>query len=303
MTTRPRRLLTGRDLEILTALDRTPLTAGQLVKLSRTFARPFGSERMARERLAALCSAGWVQAARYATVGAGAGQNYYRLGRTGYQILYGGTAAAPTKRYFAPVSLARQHHTRCLAEVITHTLVAAHAAGIGFTDFYRENTLRLAVGQDCLYPDAAFQLVLPDGRTFNYLVELDNHTEQIRSTRDADSWQKKVRLYDDLQAATAQRFRLLVVTTRSGPRLKTILALAAATAANPQRTLLVGVPLATYLAAATPLDSPIFLDHHWRGVSLVTSAAPEKIMPRQIRTPASGAPGPACYAGPPDPGF
>lgn len=287
MTTRPRRLLTGRDLEILTALDRTPLTAGQLLKLSRTFAHPFGSERMARERLAALCSAGWVQAARYATVGAGAGQNYYRLSRTGYRILYGGTAEAPTKRYFAAVSLARQHHTRCLADFIVHTLTAAHAAGVTFTDFYRENTLRLTVGRDCLYPDCAFQLVLPDGRTFNYLVELDNHTEQIRSTKDADSWQKKVRLYDDLQSASPSRFRVLVVTTRSGPRLKTILALAAATATNPQRTVLLGVPLSTYLAEPAAIESKLFLDHHLRPVSLVT--VPTKIANRHYRSAASPA--------------
>lgn len=277
MTTRPRRLLTGRDLELLTALDRTPLTAGQLLKLSGTFAHSFGSERMARERLAALCDAGWVQAARYATVGNGAGQNYYQLTRTGYRILYGEQAEPPTKRYFAPISLARQRHTRCLADFIVHTIVAAHAAGVTFTDFYRENTLRLTVGNDCLYPDCAFQLVLQNGQTFNYLVELDNHTEQIRSTKDSDSWQKKVRLYDDLQSAAKSRFRVLVVTTRSGPRLRTILALAAATARNPQRSLLLGVPLTAYLAEPAAVQGSLFFDHHLRAVSLVTGMGATEI--------------------------
>ena len=277
MTTRVRRLLTGRDLEVLTALDRTVLTAGQICMLSRTFDHPFGSERMARERLAALCAAGWVQSARYATVGNGAGQNYYQLTRTGYRILYGEQAEAPTKRYFAPVSLARQRHTRCLADFVVHTLVAAHEAGVTFTDFYRENTLRLTVGNDCLYPDCAFQLVLADGRTFNYLVEIDNHTEQIRSTKDSDSWQKKVRLYDDLQSSTKNRFRVLVVTTRSGHRLKTILALAAATAGNPQRSLLLGVPLTAYLAEPNAVLTPLFFDHHLRAVSLVTGTGATEI--------------------------
>lgn len=289
MTTRVRRLLTGRDLEMLTALDRTVLTAGQMCMLSRTFDHSFGSERMARERLAALCAAGWVQAARYATVGNGAGHNYYQLTRTGYRILYGEQAEPPTKRYFAPISLARQRHTRCLADFIVHTLVAAHTAGVTFTDFYRENTLRLTVGNDCLYPDCAFQLVLPDGRTFNYLVEIDNHTEQIRSTKDADSWQRKVRLYDDLQSATKNRFRVLVVTTRSGSRLKTILALAAATSRNPQRSLLLGVPLATYLAQPAAIQSPLFLDHHWRTVSLVTGGGSEMVAKLHNRTAASQA--------------
>lgn len=292
MATRARRLLTGRDLEVLTALDRTVLTAGQVLKLSRTFAHPFGSERMARERLAALCSAGWVQSGRYATVGAGAGQNYYQLSRTGYRILYGERAEPPTKRYFAPVSLARQHHTRALAEFIVHTIVTAHGAGVTFTDFYRENTLRLAVGNDCLYPDCAFQLMLPDGRAFNYLVEIDNHTEQIRSTKDADSWQKKTRLYDDLQSSTTSRFRVLVVTTRSGPRLKTILALAAACTSNAQRSVLLGTTLAAYLAEEASLSAPVFLDHRLRAVSLVMSGERGKVSRRHRRTAAIGASAP-----------
>jgi hypothetical protein len=268
---------------VLTALDRTPLSAGQLQRLSQAFTHPFGSERMARERLAALCSAGWVQSGRYATVGAGAGQNYYQLTSVGYRVLYGERAEAPTKRYFAPISLPRQHHTRCLAEFIVHTIVAAHAAGVTFTDFYRENTLRLQVGNDCLYPDCAFQLGLPDGRTFNYLVEIDNHTEQIRSTKDADSWQKKSRLYDDLQASSPNRFRVLVVTTRSGPRLKTILALAATYASNPQRSLLLGVPLSEYLAESAALTAPIFRDHSLRAVGLIAPPEPTKMVTRHNR--------------------
>lgn len=289
MTTRPRRVLTGRDVEVLTALDRTPLTAGQLLKLSGTFEHGFRSERMVRERLAALAKARWLQAARYATVGAGAGQNYYQLSRTGYRILYGDDAEPPTKRYFAPISLPRQHHTRCLAEFIVHTIVAAHAAGVAFTDFYRENTLKLTVGQECLYPDSAFRLILPDGRAFNYLVELDNHSEQIRSTKDADSWQKKHGLYDDLQSSAPNRFRVLVVTTRSGPRLKTILALAATQASNPQRSLLLGVPLSSYLAEPAALSAPIFLDHHLRSISLLTGPASWKSSFRHNRSAASDA--------------
>lgn len=290
MATHQQRLLTGRDLEVLTALDRTVLTAGQLLKLSGTFAHRFGSERMARERLAALCSAGWVQAGRYATVGVGAGQYYYQLSRIGYRILYGERADPPTRRYFAPVSLARQHHTRSLAEFIVHTITAAHAAGVTFTDFYRENTLRLTVGKECLYPDCAFQLVLQDGRTFNYLVELDNHTEQIRSTKDADSWQKKVRLYDDLQSSASSRFRVLVVTTRSGPRLKTILALASACATNRQRSLLLGTTLPAYLAEPTATSSPVFLDHHLRAVSLIHSGERPKLSAHHNRGAAIGRP-------------
>jgi len=59
-----RRILTGRDLEVLQAFDRTPLTAGQMLALSRTFVHPFGSERMVRERLQALGSVGWARSDR-----------------------------------------------------------------------------------------------------------------------------------------------------------------------------------------------------------------------------------------------
>jgi len=289
MTNRERRRLTGRDIEVLTALDRTVLSAGQLLKLSATFVRPFHSERMARERLAALVNAGWLQSGRYATIGAGAGQNYYQLSRVGYRILYGERAEAPTKRFFAPISLPRQHHTRCLADFIVHTIVAAHVAGAAFTDFYRENTLKLTVGEECLYPDCAFQLILPDGRAFNYLIEIDNHTEQIRSMKDADSWERKARLYDDLQSSAPNRFRVLVVTTRSGSRLKTILTLAAARSSNPQRSVLIGTPLAMYLTELTPLSAPIFLDHHLRSISLLAGPESWKSSIRHNRGAASEA--------------
>lgn len=291
MTTRPRRILTDRDLEVFQALDHTPLTAGQLLKISGSFRHRFGSERMVRERLAALAAAGWVRAARYATTGSGAGQYYYQLTRTGFAIVNGASAEPPTKRFFAPVSLARQHHTRSLADFVVHTITAAHEAGVAFTDYFRENTLRLQVGEECLYPDCAFRLVLSGERAFNYFVELDNHSEQIRSTRDADSWQKKARLYDALQAESAERFRVLVITTRSGPRLKHILSLAAATAGNPQRSLFLGAPLAEYVAQRDPLRAAVFLDHHLRHTGLlaapVVATPPEPSRVRGIGVPAA----------------
>lgn len=280
------RMLTDRDYEVLEALDRTPLSAAQLAKLSRTFAHPFRSERMVRERLLALGTAGWIRSARYATTSPGAGQNYYRLTRTGYGILYGASAKPPTKRYFSPLSIARHHHTRSLADFIVHTITSAHHAQAVFTDYYRENTLRLTVGSECLYPDCAFQLVVPDGRAFNYLVELDNHTERIRSTQDADSWQRKIRLYEELQSSSPSRFRVLVVTTRSGPRLGTILSLAATLTSNRQRSLFLGVPLSSYLEYADAVRSDVFLDHHRRAVSLLP---PPTLVSRQIPRSASDA--------------
>lgn len=277
MATQPQRRLTPRDLDILVALDRTPLTAGQLVKLSRTFGQPFSSERMARERLHAIGNAGWVCAARYATTSQGAGQNYYRLTRTGYRILYGETAKPPTKRSFSPLSLGRQHHTRSLAEFLVHTLVAAHAAGVTLSDFYRENTLRLQIGDECLYPDCSFRLELPTGQAFNYLVEIDNHSERIRSMQDADSWQRKLRLYDSLQAHNGERFRVLIITTRSGPRLTHILTLASALMQNPYRSLFYGAHLPAYLAENAPLHRVCFEDHRRRRAALLPAAVDHEL--------------------------
>ena len=153
----PNRLLTSRDLDILLALDHCPLTVQQLLKVGETFQRPFTDEKRVRERMQILCDAGRVRRFAYATAGRGA-LNYYTLSPLGYRILYGPEAQPPTKRYFEPVAIAHQQHTRSLADFIVHTIVGAHRSGIAFTSFYRENSLRLQVGDECLFPDCAFLL-------------------------------------------------------------------------------------------------------------------------------------------------
>src|SRR4051812_19686576 len=134
MTSMAFRLLTPRDLEILTALDHCPLTASQLLKWSQTFAVPFGSERRIRERLFLLGEAGRLRRWPYATAGQGA-PNYYPLSRLGLKILQGEEAVPPTKRWGEPVSIARQHHTQSLADFLVHTVVAAQRSGLTFTGF------------------------------------------------------------------------------------------------------------------------------------------------------------------------
>jgi hypothetical protein len=265
-------LLTPRDLEVLAALDHCPLTAAQLLKFSHTFALPFTGERRVRERLQVLAECGRVRRWLYATAGRGA-LNYYTLSRLGYALLHGADAPVPGKRAFAAIGLARQFHARALADVIVHTAVSAHRAGLQFTGFCRENALPLTVGQDTLYPDCAFQLVTPAGRTFAFYVELDNSTERIRSAKDADSWERKVRLYDRLQDKTRTRFRLLVVATRSAERLANLLSAAAEVLRNSQRALVYGVTLCDYLAAQDPISTPCFRDHAGRLVSLLPRLA------------------------------
>ncbi|MCH7726496.1 MAG: replication-relaxation family protein, partial [Planctomycetes bacterium] len=206
-------VITQRDFEILTALDRTPLTVAQLLKLSQTFKGPFTNERYLRRRMQDLAASGFVRAFQYATTGNGA-PNYYRLTLTGYRLLHGPKAYPPVKRAFSEVGLSHQHHTNALADFIVHTTISAHAQRIELASFYRENTLRIRVGEDVVLPDCAFELILPSGYQFNFLVELDNSTESIRSPRDKDSWERKIRMYHALQDRTfPKRFRVLVVTT------------------------------------------------------------------------------------------
>ena len=276
MTTVPaRRFVTPRDIEILAALERTPLTVRQLQKLSATFALPFGSERRIQERLLALADAGRVQRRLYAVASRGGAPSYYQLTLLGYRILHGEGTAAPSRRAFKEVGVAHQHHTRCLAEFLVHTFVCAHGSSIAVEDFYRENALRLDAGQRTLFPDSAFQLRLPRAEAFNYLVELDNGSERIRSQKDVESWETKIRLYEALQDSTPRRFRVLVVCTRSQERLRHILDAAAALAGNPRRSLFYGIHLQDYLAQSDALRERCFRDHSGAAVAAMPQTSPE----------------------------
>jgi len=252
----PRIVLTDRDTEILAALDRSPLTVRQLLALSPTFGAPFQSERRVQERLHVLARAALVR--RYS---AGGPPAYYQLTLLGYRILHGPKVELPSKRRFSEVGIAHQRHTRSLAEFIVHTAVSAHAHGIVLRDFARENSLRLELDGDALYPDCGFQLCTRAGWRYNFLVELDNGTERIHSSRDAESWARKIRFYDRYQDRCATRFRVLVVATRSADRVRHILEEAAAMQRNPRRTLLYAVELSTYLRESDAVGTACFRDH------------------------------------------
>src|SRR5205823_14537684 len=128
---------------------------------------------------------------------------------------------------------------------------------------------RLQIGEESLFPDCAFQLLPVPGSPFSFFVEIDNATERVRSDKDLDSWQRKIRLYEALQDRSADRFRVLVITTRSTERLRHILTAAGELAGNPHRSLFYGIHLPRYLQQADALTSPCFLDHRRRSVVLV----------------------------------
>lgn len=267
-TSSPHTLLTDRDHELLAAIDRSPLTVDQLLKISSTFAEPFGSSSRLRGRLAALLRAGWVRRWSYAAATRGTPADYYRLTLAGFRLLYGPDARPPTRRAFAEIGLAHQHHTRSLADFIVHTVVSAHRHRLAVADFYRENTLRLVVGEESVLPDCAFRMRLPQCQ-LNFVVELDNGTERVRSEKEVESWERKIRLYDAYQDRVSHRFRVLIVTTRSGDRLQRILDAAGQLSGNPQRRLFYGIHLADFLRTEDAVAALCFRDHTGRRVSLV----------------------------------
>jgi len=278
----PQHLVHSRDRELLTALDWAPMTARQLLKLSATWPQPFRSQRNMRDRLQQLGEVGLVRSFRYAAVDPGQPENYYQLSREGYRTVHGPDAVLPTKGYGAEVAISRQLHTRALADVLVHTAVAAHRSRIVMTGVYRENSLRLSAGQESVYPDAAFILVAPDQNTYRFFLEIDCGTERVRSDRSDQSWERKLQVYDQVQDQWAEnRFRVLIVTVRSGPeRLERILNLAGRVQRSPHRTLFYGATLYAYLGSTFAATSPLFADHRGRRQSLVLGNLSPREEPR-----------------------
>jgi hypothetical protein len=282
MATKPktrRPYVTARDIEILRALDLGPLTALQLKTLSQIWPEPLQAQRTVRDRLQQLTKAKLVRVWRYATTFPCQPTNYYTLAREGFRLLHGPDAQPPTKGHFSEVALSRQPHTRALADFIVHTHAAAHASGVELARFRRENSLRLQVGGASIFPDAAFELISREGRAYRFFVEIDGGTERLCTEQAAESWQRKIRLYDELLDGSAERFRLLVVVMHGSlSRLKHILDLAGRTVRNPERSLVYGVTLPGYVATFHAATSPIFLDHRGNSCALVDSTMPREVV-------------------------
>ena len=122
-------VITPRDLEVLAALDHCPLTAQQLLKLSHSFCLPFTTERRVRERLQQLEQQHWLTSWLYATASRGGSPSYWKLTRDGYRVLHGTDAVLPKRRYFEEIAIGHHHHTKCLADFLVQTFVAAHRLG------------------------------------------------------------------------------------------------------------------------------------------------------------------------------
>ncbi|MEZ6129003.1 MAG: replication-relaxation family protein [Planctomycetaceae bacterium] len=263
----PKRFRTSighRDLEILTAVDRTPLTAAQLCTLSETFSQPFHDVHNLRRRLRALAGAGVVKSWPYAIATDGRSPRYFRLTFDGYRMLYGLDAALPHRRRFEEISHGHHHHTFALAEVVTHLCVMAKRHGASVDHFAGENSVSLHTDAFTVRPDAAFVVTRSDGRGFPFVLELDNGTERVRTRLDTESIERKLRAYDAHQAGYSahdpQRYLVLFVTTRSQRRLDHILDSAGAVMQQPNRTVFIGCSLQD-LIDRDPFTDALFRDH------------------------------------------
>jgi hypothetical protein len=263
MTSKSNVIVNDRDLAILAALSKTPLDAQQLLRISIAFPQPFTHERLVRRRLQALSTAGLVTTYQYATIGRGA-VNYYKLTPVGFQVLNGPHADLPSRAFFQPVSMALQEHTRSLADFIVQTTASAHQTDHSLRIFYRENELRLTMDDEHMMPDCAFQLGNDDGDVLNYLVEIDNSTEPVYSTKQRDSLARKILFYDRYQYLIDHRFRVLMVFTKVTVRMHNFLSTVARLTPNKGRVLFYAVFLEDYLSSDCSLTGPMFLNHQNR---------------------------------------
>ena len=268
-----------RDIQILTALDRCPLTVTQLLSLSSTFVSPFHDESNVRRRLRALAQAGFVKSWRYAFATDGQPPKYFKLSRDGYRLLYDDSVATPRRRYFEEIHHGHHPHTYALAETIVRIICCGHKKGIQLRHFARENSVRLEANGFTLYPDCAFQLVNEHGREFNFVIELDNGTERIRTAKDVESIERKIRGYDAHQqrftSGDRSRYLVVFVTTRSAERLRHILDLAGMVMQNPDRMFFLGCSFQD-LKESDPFTKAIFNDQRGLRRYLIPRVNPKK---------------------------
>jgi hypothetical protein len=277
--------LSPRDLVLLAALDYAPLTARQLQKLSDTWEIPFPSSRLVRERMQRMAEAKLVTSHPYAILRPGQPEHYYLLTRQGYELVHGPDVEPPTRGYFSPIALARHPHQQALSDFIVHTAWGSHQSGVLLNGVYRENTICLTAGGQSLYPDSSF-LLTRDNAHFRFFAEIDNGTERVRSQKDNDSIERKIRTYDTFQdTSPSNRFRVLFVSVQnSRDRLLHILETAARVMREPNRTLFYGITLAEYLTSLHPVTSTRFLDHRGRRQSLIPDVkAPSFLSPASLQ--------------------
>lgn len=278
--------LTGRDWQLLEHIDYHPFTVEQLLAISCVFTKPFTQTRLLQRRLKRLAAAGFVRSWPYATTGSS--PHYFKLTRNAFRLLHGPDAQLPGRRHFEAIAPGRHLHTRALGDFLVRLFVSASPHRIAVRNFARENALRLEADGYVLFPDCAFELHLPAGQVLRYAVELDNGTERVRSDKEVDSLERKLRGYDAHQAQFAardpRRYVALFLTTRSAIRLENIMRAAREVMSNPKRTVFLGGNLATLLAHPNPMTDACMVDNRGRQRGLLPprTNGPDAILRRTM---------------------
>ena len=185
-TSRSAVTLTGRDQQTLRLLAWTPATAAMIVKASQTFAEcdqfpaTFNDAGAVRERMRKLEAGGLLQSWPLPLATGGRQMNYYKLTQDGFRVIHGADADLPPRAFFQPLAPSNVRHTVDLAEVIVHTIAAAHHGGIHIRRHYRENEVEITAAGITKKPDSIVQLDW-GGLRFINLYEMDEQTETIAS--------------------------------------------------------------------------------------------------------------------------
>ena len=270
--------LSARDHSLLRLLDRTPATTTLVLKGSETFhGEPFRDERRVRERLQTLAEAGLVRAFS-ATQGVGGLVNWYKLTAEGFRSVRGTETPLPHRSRFEAIAPSRFQHTQILAEVIVHSLVAAHRDRCTIPFFNGEGDARIDVASHTFYPDCFSQFALA-GKQFNAYFEIDQSTESLDSNAE-QSIRTKLLNYEAYQGSLVAWMKSrggqgptpyfrVVFLTRSQERANHILWLAGTCARNADRHLIYAATQDVYLTEPRSLQTPLFIDHHGRWQSLV----------------------------------
>jgi len=284
-------LLAARDDDLLRLLDKTPVTASLVLKASITFAGgSFLDERRVRERLQSLQASRLVRAFDSAH-SVGGVRKWYKLTRDGFARLYG-TEVAPPRSKFDDIRPSRFEHTRVLAEIVVHTLVAAHRFHVKVTGFHGDGGLVLETGSSRQVPDCHFRFA-SDGKIFNVLFEVDNATEPLEADR-LQSIREKIAGYEAYQDAVWRRWKRggeqgvrpyfrVIFLTKTSERAHHILWLARRCARNPDRRLCYAATQEDYLKTSDALHAPLFCDHHGVWTRLVDSYPKMRVFVAPIR--------------------
>src|SRR5206468_9677378 len=95
----------------------------------------------------------------------------------------------------------------------------AHPSAWPIENSRRQNTLRLSVGDESLYPHPAFEIQFDAEARFTFFIEVNNRSETVWPGSTPDSWGRKVQFYERYQDTHEERFRVLAITTGGQARL------------------------------------------------------------------------------------